>query len=160
MRREQKPAVAAWARLFSSPLSPQAVDAGLLLVRITVGVAFIIHGWPKIQHPFSWADGLLAAPPILQFAAAIAEFVGGIALLVGLATRLFALLLFCDMLTAIALVQLPHGARFVAAHGGRSYELEAMYWTSAILLFLAGPGRYALDAYVSKADRNSGVLRR
>jgi putative oxidoreductase len=160
MRREQKPAVPAWARVFSSPLFPQAVDAGLLLVRITVGVAFVIHGWPKIQHPFSWADGFLAIPPIFQFGAAIAEFVGGIGLLVGLATRLFALLLFCDMFTAIALVQLPHGARFVATHGGPSYELEAIYLTSAILLFLAGSGCYGLDPYVLKADRRSGVRRR
>ena len=121
MAVDRQRAVTTWGRLFALPLSTQALDVGLLLVRITVGLAFILHGWPKIQHPFSWAHGILAAPPIFQFAAAIAEFVGGIAILVGLATRLFAFLLFCDMFTAIALVQIPHGARFVATHGGRSY---------------------------------------
>jgi putative oxidoreductase len=157
---DRQRAVTTWGRLFALPLSTQALDVGLLLVRITVGLAFILHGWPKIQHPFSWAHGILAAPPIFQFAAAIAEFVGGIAILVGLATRLFAFLLFCDMFTAIALVQIPHGARFVATHGGRSYELESMYLISAILLFLAGPGRYAIDRYGSEADRDSGFVRR
>lgn len=149
-----------WRQLFALPLSTQAVDIGLLLVRITVGLAFILHGWPKMQHPFSWANGILPAPPIFQLAAALAEFVGGIAILVGLATRLFAFLLFCDMLTAIALVKIPHGARFVATHGGRSYELESMYLISAILLFLTGPGRYAIERYGSGADRGSKFVRR
>jgi putative oxidoreductase len=160
MRGDRQPTLTTWGRLFAWPVSTQAVDVGLVLVRITVGLAFILHGWPKIQHPFSWAHGVLAAPPILQFAAALAEFVGGIAILVGLATRLFAFLLFCDMFTAIALVQIPHGARFVATHGGRSYELESIYWISAILLFIAGPGRYAIDRLGSVAERNSGFIRR
>jgi len=159
MAADRQKAVTTWGRLFAWPVSTQAVDVGLLFVRITVGLAFIFHGWPKIQHPFSWADDILPAPPIFQFAAAIAEFVGGIAILVGLATRLFAFLLFCDMFTAIAFVKIPHGARFIASHGGQSYELEAMYWISAILLFLAGPGRYAIDRYRSEADRSSRFVR-
>jgi hypothetical protein len=36
-------------------------------------------------------------------------------------------------------------------------ELESMYLISAILLFLAGPGRYAIDRYGSEADRDSGA---
>jgi putative oxidoreductase len=160
MGTDSQRAVTTWRRLFAWPVSGQAVDLGLLLVRIIVGVAFIIHGWPKIQHPFSWSDNILAAPAVFQFLAAIAEFVGGIAILVGLATRLFAFLLFCDMFTAIAFVQIPHGARFVASHGGHSYELEAMYWITALLLFLAGPGRFAIDRYGTETGRDSGFGRR
>jgi uncharacterized membrane protein YphA (DoxX/SURF4 family) len=64
------------------------------------------------------------------------------------------------MFTAIAFVQSPHGARFVASHGGHSYELEAMYWITALLLFLAGPGRFAIDRYGTETGRDSGFGRR
>lgn len=150
---EQRRAGTTWAKLFAVPLSSHALDAGLLLLRIAFGLAFVLHGWPKIQHPFTWSDRILAAPPGLQLVAAIAEFVGGIAILLGLATRLFAFLLACDMLTAIVFVQIPQGARFVAANGGRSYELAVMYAICAIVFFIAGPGRYAIDRYGSDFDR-------
>lgn len=47
-----------------------------------MGVAFVLHGWPKIQNPMGWmnAMGMQSVPSFLQALAALAEFGGGIAL--------------------------------------------------------------------------------
>ena len=122
--------------------------AALLLVRVVMGVAFILHGWPKVQNPMGWMNvmGGENVPSFLQALAALAEFGGGIALVLGLLTPLAALGIVFQMLGALLLVHFPMGHRFVAAAGGPSYELPLVYLTLAILLLVLGPGRWSLDA--------------
>ena len=61
---------------------------GLLVLRIVTGLAFTMHGWGKIQSPggpFHWMDQMPDAPPgPVQALAVLAEFGGGIALIVGI----------------------------------------------------------------------------
>jgi putative oxidoreductase len=114
----------------------------LLLLRLVVGVAFVLHGLPKIQNPFGWAkDGF---PPFLQALAALSEFGGGLALIVGLLTPLAMFGLLCTMLVA-AWTHASQGAPWVGA-GGPSYELAALYAVIALAFVLIGPGRFSLDA--------------
>lgn len=122
--------------------------ATLLVVRVVMGVAFILHGWPKIQNPMGWmnAMGGEGVPSFLQALAALAEFGGGIALLLGLLTPLAALGIVCQMLGALFMVHFPMGHPFVAATGGPSYELPLVYLALAILLLVMGPGRWSFDA--------------
>ena len=122
--------------------------ATLLVVRVVMGVAFILHGWPKIQNPMGWmnAMGGEGVPSFLQALAALAEFGGGIALLLGLLTPLAALGIGCQMLGALFMVHFPMGHPFVAATGGPSYELPLVYLALAILLLVMGPGRWSFDA--------------
>ena len=122
--------------------------ATLLLVRVVMGVAFILHGWPKIQNPMGWmnAMGGEGVPSFLQALAALAEFGGGIALLLGFLTPLAALGIVCQMLGALFMVHFPMGHPFVAATGGPSYELPLVYLALAILLLVMGPGRWSFDA--------------
>lgn len=122
--------------------------ATLLVVRVVMGVAFILHGWPKIQNPMGWmnAMGGEGVPSFLQALAALAEFGGGIALLLGLLTPLAALGIVCQMLGALFMVHFPMGHPFVAATGGPSYELPLVYLALAILLLVRGPGRWSFDA--------------
>ena len=120
---------------------------GLLVLRLVVGAAFILHGWPKIyQNGQFYQNGQLvmttwmndvfkekAPPPYLQGAAAVAEFGGGIALILGLLTPLFAFLIACTMGTAIAMAHVPQGHSFVAATPGQpSFELAAAYLAVAL----------------------------
>lgn len=84
-------------------------------------------------------------PPVLQAAAALSEFGGGIALVLGLLTPLAALGIGATMSVAVFLVHLKMGHPFVA-QGGPSYELAAVYLAAAILFLLVGPGRLSLDA--------------
>ena len=65
-----------------------------LLLRLAVGIAFILHGAPKIVNAANWMDPMPFHPPaIFQETAAVAEFFGGWALLLGVATRPVAVLL-------------------------------------------------------------------
>jgi len=59
-------------------------SAGLLLLRVVMGIAFLFHGWPKIQNPLGWMGPESPVPAIFQALAALAEFGGGMALIVGL----------------------------------------------------------------------------
>src|SRR5262245_19623101 len=70
---------------------------GLLVLRLVVGAAFILHGLPKIQNPTGWMGPQAPVPGVLQAAAAVAEFGGGIAWILGLLTPLFSFLIACTM---------------------------------------------------------------
>ncbi|MEO8347486.1 MAG: DoxX family protein [Acidobacteriota bacterium] len=116
----------------------------LLLLRLVVGTAFILHGWPKIQKPTTWmGDG---APAILQLASALAEFGGGIALIVGFLTPVVTLALAVNMAAALMIAHFPKGQPFVGGGEGGNFELPLVYLALMTALFAVGPGRYSLDA--------------
>jgi putative oxidoreductase len=52
-------------------------SVGLLVLRLVMGVAFVLHGWPKIQNPGGWMGAEAHVPAMLQALAALAEFAGG-----------------------------------------------------------------------------------
>ena len=126
--------------------APAAQTAALLL-RLVFGALFTAHGAQKI---FAWTIGGTQQAfgqmgvPLADLAApvvAVLEFGGGIALLLGLATRTIAGLLMLDMLGALFLVHLAAGV-FVADGG---YELVLALAGGAAALALVGPGRLSLD---------------
>ena len=105
-------------KLFYPPFIRGRGAVGLLILRVVMGAAFILHGWPKFQNAFHWMDREDAPGPpgLLQALAAFSEFGGGIALIVGLLTPLAALGIACTMIGALAMVHLPHGDPFVATN--------------------------------------------
>jgi putative oxidoreductase len=125
-------------------------SVGLLLLRLVMGVAFVFHGWPKIQNPMGWMGPEATMPAILQALAAISEFGGGMALIGGLLTRLASLGITGVMVVALATVHLPMGHPFVGKPGGPSFELPAVYLACAVVFLLLGPGRFSLDALLFK----------
>ncbi len=137
--------------LYFQTLPPRA-SLGVLLVRIIVGAAFVVHGLPKIEHPASWMTlGMGAhafAPPWLQAIVAIVEFFGGIALIVGIFTPLATLGIFIDMAVAILRVHLPSGGHWIGGPG--SFEVPLFYLVTMLALLLIGPGRYSIDAALAK----------
>jgi putative oxidoreductase len=131
---------------------------GLLILRLVTGAAFILHGWPKIQNPFGWIDQPDAPSPVpgfLQALAALSEFGGGLALILGLLTPLAALGIACTMVGALAMVHLPHGDPFVGASGKPSFELALGYLANVILFLLMGPGVLSLDWLLFGSRRRS-----
>lgn len=125
---------------------------GLLILRVIAGAALMLHGWPKIQNAFGWMGPEAPVPGLLQALAALAEFGGGLALIVGLLTPLAALGVACTMAVAIGMVHVSAGHPFVAAKGGPSWELAAVYLGIALLLLFAGPGRLSLDRVLFGRD--------
>lgn len=119
---------------------------GLLVLRVVAGLAMMLHGWPKIQHPMSWMGPEAPVPGIFQALAALAEFGGGLAWIFGLLTPIASLGIAATMTVATLMVHVPAGHPFVAGHGGPSSEPALGYLATAIALMLVGPGRLSLDA--------------
>lgn len=126
-----------------------SVSLALLFLRMVVGIAFVYHGWGKIQNPFAWMPNS-PIPGILQFLAALSEFGGGIALIFGLVTPIASLGLTCTMLVATYFHAVLRGDPFVNMTGGGSYEPALVYVAISLLLLATGPGQFSLDHLIFK----------
>jgi len=122
----------------------------LLLVRVLVGVAFILHGLPKFNAPFGWLGENSAIPGLLQFMAVITEVGGGALLILGALTPLVALSL-AGVMAVATLFHMSNGDPFIAP-GKPSYELALVYLTINLLFLFIGPGKLSLD-YVTFGRR-------
>lgn len=134
-------------KIFAVRSHAKDADLALMVLRIVIGLAFMLHGWGKIQSPFSWMGPESAVPGVFQFLAALSEFGGGLALILGLLTRLAALGLASTMAGAVFMHAVQRGDPFVSK-GGASYELAAVYFFFAVYIVVNGPGRFSLDRKV------------
>src|SRR3989337_2390810 len=145
-------------------LSPMARLAGLapLTVRIIVGIIMFAHGLQKLQGGPANFGGLLSqlgvpAPEFMAYVVTFVELVGGALLIVGLLSRLSALLLTIDLVVAILLVKLNIG--LIAPQGsGAGAELDLALIAGFLVILLAGPGRFSLD-YALGIDRDVADVR-
>lgn len=119
-----------------------ATSTGLLLLRLMLGGALMVHGFGKIQTPFAWMPPEAPIPGILQFLAAFSEFFGGLAMILGLLTSLASLGIIVTMAVA-AFFHISKGDGFV-----QGYELALVYLVIALSICLMGPGKYSLDMKV------------
>ncbi len=133
--------------IFRSP-SSRHVSLGLAVLRIAIGTIFIRHGAQKVfSFGFAGVTGAFTQmgvplPGIMGPFVALFEFFGGIALVMGLLTRLVALGFAVDMLTAIFLVLLKNGF----SH----FELEFLLAGSSLALCLTGAGGFSVDALLAR----------
>ena len=132
-------------RPYSVPEHSTSADAALVLIRVVAGLAFTIHGWGKIQNPFSWMGPEGFAPGIFQALAAISEFAGGLAWILGILTPLASFGIASTMAVAFSFHAFMRGDPFVSMTGGPAFELAALCFSLAVLLLVGGPGRFSLD---------------
>ncbi|GAX44101.1 DoxX family protein [Tolypothrix sp. NIES-4075] len=132
----------------------------LLLLRVSVGWLFILHGYPKITHLRQWAESL-KMPIFMCFLSAASMLGGGICLIIGFLTLLATLPIFCSMVFA-AYLDISGGKPIVAKDpyqipeeqykgpDGKgeppSWEKAFMYCIMLIAIAVLGPGAYSLDA--------------
>ncbi len=133
--------------LFNKSVGGRAA-VGLLVLRVAVGAAFMFHGYGKIQNPFGWMGENATVPGWLQALAAVSEFGGGAAWILGLLTPLASFGILCTMAKAVHLHAIVRGDPFVAKGPGPAFEPALVYLCVAILLLLAGPGKLSLDALI------------
>ena len=137
------------ALLFST--DPRRQSIGLAIVRIITGIIFMAHGGQKLfVYGFGGVTGAftqmgIPLPGITGPLVAILEFFGGLALVIGLLTRLAALGLAIDMLGAILLVHLAGG--FFLPNG---YEFVLMLMAVSVGLVIGGPGAFAADDAIAR----------
>ena len=131
-------------KLFSVTSYSFCADTTLLVMRVVAGLAFVLHGWPKIQNPFGWMGPDAFAPGPMQALAALSEFGGGLCLILGLLIPLASLGIGFTMVVAVGMHALLRGDPFVSP-GGASYELAAIYLCVCLVFLAIGPGRFSAD---------------
>ena len=126
-------------------------DLGIFILRLGIGLMFMMHGFPKfIGGTDKWISlgnygmgfiGINFLPIFWGFMAAFAEFIGGIHLILGLFTRFFSLLMFFTM-TIASMTHIGDGI-MSASHAIES----AIVFLSLIVI---GAGKYSLDYHLFK----------
>ncbi|UKT63398.1 DoxX family protein [Pedobacter mucosus] len=122
-------------------------NTGLLILRVGLGIMFIIHGFPKLAGgPSGWTSlggsmkviGIDFLPVFWGFMAAISETFGGFLLIVGLFFRPACVLLVFTLIIA-ALVHFSKGDGLKGA--SHAIELAIVFFS----LIFVGPGKYSVD---------------
>lgn len=121
-------------------------DVALLLLRIGVGVIFIVAGWGKLTgiEGTQGFFGNLGIPlfGLMAWVVAIIEFFGGLMVLFGAYIRIPTLLMAIIMIVALLTTKL--GGEFSAAR----VDLLLLLMSSS--LFILGSGKYSIDAMLNK----------
>jgi uncharacterized membrane protein YphA (DoxX/SURF4 family) len=121
----------------------------LLALRIGLGVELVVHGWPKIKNPggmAGWLGQMGMKPAVFwSWIAALTEFLGGLALIVGLLTRPAALFVAGQFLVIILYVKLGKLKAPFTTPQAAGWEWDWLILFMGLSLLLAGPGAYSLD---------------
>lgn len=125
--------------------SSPATSLGLGLLRLFVGLALAFgHGRGKLPPSEDMIKGVgsmgFPIPVFFAWAAALAEFAGGILLAMGLATRLAAFFICFTMVTALTKVHLNDPFM--------KQELAFMYFFISLMFLFRGAGRFSIDALI------------
>jgi putative oxidoreductase len=123
---------------------------GALVLRLVLGIIMVRHGYDKIiptgsLYNFSHMVAHLHLPVWLGYLAAFTEFFGGMLLIIGLLTRVAALMTAIDMAVAIAKIHL-HGGII----GPNSFALPLALFAIALMLVFTGCGWVGLDNFTGR----------
>jgi putative oxidoreductase len=138
-------------RIFSytDGLAAQWQDFVLLLGRVLLGWIFVQSGWRKLMD----IPGFVATmprrglPEVMGYIAPPVEFIGGLFLLLGVATRYTALV----MLLFIIIASFSSHRYWDFADATQRAQQHGQFWKNVsmmggqVLLFVIGAGRYSLD---------------
>ncbi len=135
--------------------TPVLGDVALLVARVAIGFVLLAHGWQKL-HDYT-LDGTAAAfgdmgvpaPAAAALFATVVEIVGGLALIAGLLTPVFAAVNVVNLLGALVIVHAGNGV-FVE-NGG--YELVLALIAGLVLVLALGAGRFSADELLSRRLR-------
>ena len=128
-------------------VSTNRTDAGLLVLRLGLGVLILFHGIYKLTHGIAWIAGPLGKvglPAWLAYGVYVGEVLAPVLVIVGLWARPAALVIAFDMFMAIFLARRGDVAKINPAGGGWAIELELMFLVAALAIALMGSGRYGI----------------
>ncbi len=128
-------------------MSPTTLDdLGKLTLRLSIGILILFHGVAKLLNGIGPIEGMVVArgmPAFFAWAVFIGEVIAPLLLIIGLYTRLGALLILANMVVAIALAH--SGQLFqLAGTGGWRLELQGLFLFGSLAVVLLGAGRFSL----------------
>ncbi|CAG2129486.1 DoxX family protein [Cupriavidus plantarum] len=127
-------------------------DLGKALLRIVLGVLILLHGISKLMAGPGFVIKVVTQAGLPEFVAYlvyIGEVLAPLLLIVGLWTRLAALIVAVNMLAALALVHAQQLGQ-MADTGGWALELQGMYLAAALAVALLGAGRFSMGGIDGK----------
>jgi len=146
-------------RVFGLSLPAQLSEVALLAVRVIVGIIIGAHGWQKLTviGPANFGQSFLAQsgvplPIFMGYVVTCTEVIGGILLIVGLLSRLAALLLTINLVIATLLVNIHVG--LLSSTDGVGAELPLALIAGFLAILSVGPGRLSLD-YLLGVEREA-----
>lgn len=119
---------------------------GKLVLRVTVGGLLLLHGVHKLLDGIEPIKHMVAAhglPAALGYGVYLGEVVGPVLVILGLFTRIGALLIAADLVVAVLLAG-TGSLLMLNPMGGYALEVEALYLFGAVAIFLLGAGRLSL----------------
>jgi putative oxidoreductase len=127
-------------------------DIGKLVLRVALGVLILLHGIAKIKGgPGFILDvvGKAGLPAPIAYLVYIGEVVAPVLLIIGLFTRVAALVVAINMLFALGLV---HASQLFMLNqqGGWQLELQGMYLFTAVAIALMGAGRLSVGGVAGR----------
>ena len=138
------------SNLLSEDTRRRAADVGLLALRIAVGVIFLAHGWGDATQSggaganvSNYRDAGIPLPEVTAWFGAYMQLLGGVALVVGVLTRLVCLGLALVMAGALAFVHL--GEPLVLAQDGSGSGFALSMFASSVALLGTGAGGLSVD---------------
>jgi putative oxidoreductase len=134
--------------VYARPTTTPAPDAGLLVLRLGLAAILLFHGIYKVTHGVAWIAGPLGRvglPAFVAYGVYVAEVLAPVLLILGLWTRIAALVIAFDMVMAIFLARSGDVMKINPMGGGWAIELEVLLLVAAVALALAGGGRYSID---------------
>ena len=123
------------------------IEFAPLPLRVIAGIGFMIHGLPKILDIGKTQGSFMnmGLPHDLAILIGLLEFIGGLAILLGVFTRIAAGLFAIQMIGAIILVKLSKG--FIDG-----FELDLLYLAIMISLLITGPGFLSIEKNLLKRE--------
>ncbi|PLS09548.1 DoxX family protein [Neobacillus cucumis] len=129
-------------------------EASTFILRVILGITFFVHGFVKFQGGIENIVGWFTAiglPGFLAYVVASIEIVGGIALILGLGSRVVSALLALLMVGATLKVKLAVG--FLGNGKMAGYELDLALLAIAVVIAINGSKMFALDQLIYKGNR-------
>ncbi|WP_226530276.1 DoxX family protein [Metabacillus niabensis] len=130
-------------------------ELGALILRVTLGVLFFIHGLDKfqggIENIVGWFEAI-GLPGFLAYGVALLEMVGGVALIIGLATKLISALFGLLMIGATLKVKLSVGLLGNGQMAG--YELDLAFLAIAVYLVINGSKMFSVNQLIFNKDNS------
>jgi putative oxidoreductase len=128
-------------------MSDIRADIGKLVLRLTLGGLLLLHGIHKILSGVDPIRDMLTAyhlPDVLSYGVYLGEVVAPVLIILGIFTRIGALLVVVNMIVAIVLAGMPALFKVVPQTGGYALESEAFFLFCAVTVALIGAGRICL----------------